>query len=837
MNDRSTEETPHTTHVQWARNHIGCPCTRFSDFSFSQSEDLVPKIRKIICEGLPPSSRPLPQVFWDFDADLECLAACQVTPTVPLISLSSGSCVNWTTTLVAYVHAASHILSDNEHVTGDRHGTEWQKTVDTIATLLTDRERGLDAQHFQCIRDSLRFLKKAPHLAEWSMSTPAFLTEYQMATDRASLALGFALDDATKRRRQDTNYGTVRWRFQDEFDTVDASMQLNGRVEQYSVLEYALELRSMHYFQCKCYDNEAFTPGEAKELVECLVNDILPLYLPVFFYDEPLVRCILSSKSNKAIVYDEGSLHINLNRLESFADTMRVVVREWARRFVKTMYNITENFQWDEKYLRAVAGFSTLLIEAHPFDGLLSNWFATEDCVRVALTPAPIWPNSMVPLLRLNKQGACNVLRHRTFQHLSPDELDGSRERSIIIRESAMHAGLEGTSDFRDYEDFLAIRGPVMERSFRRPTDNCTYQFRVRSVKLDLMSTLSVQGDQTVLQMTDSAVNFVARSISAPDDPSLYEVLFNDESIDETECAAKVAEAGLQIRVEPIMRQVRVLKGWTDEIVLDIGVPSTITARDLIELTELGNPDLACIVQRDCHVLFCTDTVDTKSRLRIFEEGYVQIVACVNTESEEIRDSIVVEACHVDEPLELHLTRWRWTYGIKGEVECEGYPVLSSTTVREAAYRHRADGHIELRVYAVDEPTERDFPMHKIMVQTVGGKELRHIKLKSHHTLERAFQMLCKITGMLPQSAELTTGDGFPVDPRQRMYSLRLNKDCARLVFTHKAPPKRKTRKRIGSPESKKNGIPEKRRFGKFAHPRPSVSYIVISSDSEEDTD
>ena len=422
------------------------------------------------------------------------------------------------------------------------------------------------------------------------MSVPAFLTEYHMASDRVTFTLAYALDDATKQRRQDANQGTIRWRFQDEFDTVDASMQLNGRVEQGSVVEFALQLKRDHDPRCKCCDSEAFTPGEAKLLVDRLVNHILPLYLPVYFDNEPSVKCIPSSKPNKACVYQGGSLQINVNRLETFADTMRVVVREWARRFVTAQYKITEDFQRNEKYLRAVAGFSTLLIEAHPFEGLLSDWFANEACVCVALTPAPIWPNSMVPLMRINQLGASRVLEVRTFHHLSPDELDGSRERSLIVRECAMHPGLEGTSDFTEYEDFLAIRGPVMQRSFGRATDNCTYQFRVRSVKLNHMSTLHVPGNHTVLQMTDSAVKYVSRSIRAPDDPSLFEVLFNDESLDETECAATVAESGLQIRVEPIMRQVRVLKGWSDEIVLDIGVPSTITAGELIELTEIRNP-------------------------------------------------------------------------------------------------------------------------------------------------------------------------------------------------------------------------------------------------------
>ena len=838
MSNRSKGKTPYTTLAQWAQSHAGCPCTRFSDFNISKSECLLSRVREILLRGLDIfQCFSLPSVFWIHDADVDCLAACQVKPKAARIGLARASSVNWTTTLVAYVHAVSHVLSDNGDVERDRHGTEWKKTVDNIATLLTNRDSGLEGKHFSCIRDSLRFLKKEPYLAELCMSAPAFLREYHMAKNRVPMTLAYALDDTIRQRRQDANQGTVRWRFQDEFDTVDASMQLNGHVEQDSVVEFALKLRRDHDPRCKCYDSEAFTPGEAKQLVERLVDDILPLYLPVYFSNEPVVKCVLSSKSNKACVYDEGTIHINVNRLETFADAMRVVVREWARQFVKAEYNITEDFQRNEKYLRAVAGFSTLLINAHPFEGLLSNWFATEACMCMALIPAPIWPNSMVPLMRVNQQGASRVLDHRTFQHLSLEELDESRERSLIVRESAMNPSLEGTSDFTDYEDFLAIRGPVMQRSFRRPTDNCTYVFRVRSVKLDHMSTLSVQGYHTVLQMTDDAVTAVARSIHAPEDPSLYEVLFNDESLDETECAAKVAESGLQIRVEPIMRQVRVLKGWTDEIVMDIGVPSTITARDLLELTEIENSDLACIVQRDCHALVHMDTVDTTSRLRIFGEGYVLIFACMNTETEEIVDTIVVEACHVDDPLEQHLARWRWTYGIQGEVECEGDPVLSSTTVREAAFRHSGDGSMPLRMYAVAGPTEQDFPVHKIMVQTVGGKELRQIKLKSHHTLQKTFQMLCKITGMLPQSAQLTTSDGFPVDPRQRMYSLRLDRDCARLVLTRKPPPKPKTRKRIGSSQSKKHGIPEKRRLGKFAHPRPSVSYIVISSDSEEDAD
>lgn len=831
MGDKTSDESRHASLTHWVRHHVGCPCTRFADFSLSRGKELLSRIEVLLRKGLSSS---LPPVSWLDDADVHGVVACQTKPGNDTIFLAKGSCVSWVTTLVAYVHALSHALCEEKD---DRHGFEWQSTVDSIASCLTTQEENLEARHTDCIKESLRVLKVAPISSEWSMSGPAFLSEHEATCRHVTFGLTYAIEDAVRHRRQDANRGETRWRFQDEFDTIDASMQQNGHVEQGSVVELALQLKRDHDPRCKCCSHEAYNPREAKNLAECLADEVLPLYLPVAYPEEPMVRCILSSKPSKGHVDDRGAFRVNLNRVETFSDILRVVVREWARRFVATEYKIKHGVQWNGKYLRAVAGFSTLLISTFPFDGLLRDWFASLDCLRLALIPAPIWPNAMVPLIRLNREGALKVLRERSFDDLTTRDLEESRERDIAVRESAMHAGLEDTCDFEDYEDFLIIRGPTLRRSFLRPSDSSMYEFRVRSVKLDVFRTMTVRGDATVVDMTDCAVNLVSRSAIVPDDPSLYEVRFNDDLLEASDCAADVADSGLQIRVEPIMRQVQVLKGWSKESVLNIEVPSTFTAKDLLEITDIENPALACIVQNECRVLTPVDTVDTAARLRVFEAGYVHFLAFVVIGRQAIRDSIIVEASRVDEPLEQHLIRWRWTYGIQGEIECEGCQVSSSTTVRELADSEHVDWYAPLRVNALASPTEQDIPVHKILVRNPLGEQLKSIKLKSHHTLEKGFQMLCRITGMLPQSAQLTTTDGIPVDPQQRMYGLQLDNDCKELILTRKASPKPTKRKRLGTFPRREHGSTEKRRLGKFAHPRPSASCIVISSDSEDDHD
>ena len=822
--------------LRWKKFHTRCFCTRFTAFSLFRSKELVCRIERILREELTWLS--LPPVIWIDDADVHGSAACQTKPEVAAIRLAKGSCVNWVTTLVAYVHALSHhAFSLNKVGEQDRHDALWQQGVSFIISTLTDPEKGVEVEHRQCIRDSLEVLKRVPFVAEWSMSTPPFLSHHEASCSRISFQLTYAIEDAIKETRQDANQGNVRWRFQDEFDSVDDAMQQNGHVEQGSLIELALELKRDHDPRCKCCSHKAYNPREAKELAECLADEVLPLYLPVVYPEEPLVTCVLSSKPSRGYVDDRGVFRINLHRLETFADVLRLVVREWARRFAIAEYDIVKNVQSHGGYRIAVAGFSTLLIAGFPFDHALGNWFSSRDCLRMALVPAPTWPNTMIPLMRINQQGALKVLRERSFAALTTIDLDENRERGCVVREGAMHAGLEETCDFKDYQDFLTVRAPSLRSSLERPSENVAYEFRLRSVGLDVVRTIFFRGNVTVIEMTDSAVNLVSRAANVPDDPSLYEVRFNDELIDVSSRAADVAESGLQICVEPIKRQVQVLKGWTSEVVLDIGVPSTITSKDLLEIIGDENSASACIVQGECCVLQPSDTVDTRARLRVFQAGYVLLLAYVNVGRQEIRDNIVVEAARVDEPLENHLSRWRWTYGIQGEIECEGALVHSSATVRELADQNQTGGHMTpLRVYPITSPTERDIPVHEIVVQNHRGEKLRNVKLKSHNTLEKGFQMLCKITGMLPQTAQLTTTDGRPVDPQQRIYNLGLDKDSTELVLTRKAPPKPTRRKRVGTLQCDDHVSPEKRHLGKFAHPRPSVSCIVISSDSEDNS-
>lgn len=110
------------------------------------------------------------------------------------------------------------------------------------------------------------------------------------------------------------------------------------------MVEFVLKLKCDYDFWCKCCDSEVFIFREVKWLVECLVNDILFLYLFVYFDNELLVKCIFLSKFNKVCVNDEDFFYINLNCLEMFVDIMCVIVCEWVCWFVIVEYNIIEDF-------------------------------------------------------------------------------------------------------------------------------------------------------------------------------------------------------------------------------------------------------------------------------------------------------------------------------------------------------------------------------------------------------------------------------------------------------------------------------------------------------------
>ena len=887
------------------RHHAGCPCARFTDFSFTRAKELVSQIEAIVRAALP-SWLVLPSVVWQDDADVEASAACHASfqtqtqtqsqsPTSTLL-LAKGSCVNWVTTLVACVHAFAHAIEQRveEDATQEqkqeqkdpRHGVRWRRAVDWITSYLirpeTETGTGLDKRRYACIREALYVLKKLPWSTELHLSIPAFLAEYDTVCPfHPSFPLAYAMDDGIEQRRLEASRGETRWRFQDEFETIETAMQRDGQVEQGSVVELALQLKRDHDPSCKCGSHEAYAPHEAKDLVELLVDEVFPYHLPVFFADPPRVICVLSTKPTKGeIDGKKNAFRVHLNRLDTYADVVRVIIREWARRFVDQHYGVQyhrHDVQSSEKYRRAVAGFASLMIIHFPFDGLLRNWFASRDCLRLALIPAPVWTNPLVQLTRLNRQGALKVLRERTFDDLTPDDLDETRQRAITVKENAMHARLEDTTDFRDYLDFVTVRGPVVEAAFQPYRHATTCDFRVRSVTLDVVRGMSFPGNATVIEMIDQVVYFVSRKAHVPDDPTLYEVQFNGELVDGSEIAADVAEVGLEIHVEPIVRQVQVLKGWSSDVVLATGLPSTIKAQELLELVDVEDPTMACLVQSGCHVLSPVDTVDTTAPLRAFAKGYVQLQASIIIDRRVIRDAIIVDVGDVDKPLETCLARWRWTYGIKGEVECEGSVVTSeTTTIRElVATAHDVDSTGEvgegdappppLRVEPIDTPTEQDVPVHAIHVWDSKGKRLRDVKLKGYHTLQKGFQMLCKNAGILPQTAQLTTLDGrYCINPRQTIYGLGSSlglgwgeksdaKDerepCVELVLRRKALPSKPSRQIIkkrheaGSPTSSHweahDGTRAKKRRsrGKFTHPRPDVRCIVISSSSESESE
>ena len=854
MNDIIDETDQGEALKRWVKRHAGCRCSRFTDFSIAQGKEVVSRMHAIVCKALPgPAS--LPQVVWQDDSDVDGTASCHKKPGTDSIQLAKGSCVSWITTLVAFVHAMAHVLRDaiekirNKEGDGDGDGDEneeesdnwhcfkWRRAVGWITLRLVNLETGLDKGHNFCIREGLRVLRKVPNLAERVLSAPTFLMECQAVCSGMTLSLRSAIQDGIKQRRIDASQGTARWRFQEEFDAPEASMQRHGRVEQGSLVEFALQLRRDHDRHCICCSHNAFTPHEAKELIERLVDKVLPLHLPVSFEGVPTVKFTLSTKSIKGYVDDRGNFCINLNRLETYSDVLRVVIREWARRFVTAHYDVKQSVLSSGHYQRAVAGFSSLLVAFFPFDNLLLNWFPSRKCVCLALVPAPVWVGEMVPLNRLSQEGAIKVLREGTFDDLMPVDLNEYRQQALVLKEGAMHAELEGTCDFKDYLDFMAIRGHSTRASILPYRHGTKYEFRMSSRRLNVIRDLIVPGKTTALEMTDMVVHEVSRAAHIPDDPSLYEVRFNGELVDDSERVADLAEIGHEIRIEPIQRQVNVLSGWSSEVIQEIGVPSIITARELLEIVVEEDPASACIVQNGCCVLHPVDTVDTRAELRMFTAGYVQLCASLTIGRQLIRDMILVDASEVTKPLEDLLSRWRRTYGIKGEIECEGSVVNSITTVEELAHTHRfnpEDG--PLQVEPMSAPTELDVPVHsvRIWLRNRKGKQQRHLKLKGHHTLEKGFTMLCKMTGMLPQAAQLTTLQGRPVDPRLRIFGLGLNEDCPELFLTRKIPPKPVSRKRINSSLSGKHESREKLRFGRFAHPRPDAC-IIISSDSEDD--
>lgn len=129
-----------------------------------------------------------------------------------------------------------------------RHGVQWRRAVDWITSYLIRPETeadtrigtGLDKRRYACIREALYVLKKLPWSTELHLSTPAFLAEYDTVCPfHPSFPLAYAMDDGIEQSRLEASRGETRWRFQDEFETIETAMQRDGQVEQGSVVELA----------------------------------------------------------------------------------------------------------------------------------------------------------------------------------------------------------------------------------------------------------------------------------------------------------------------------------------------------------------------------------------------------------------------------------------------------------------------------------------------------------------------------------------------------------------------------------------------------------------------
>ena len=831
---------------RWIEQHAGCACSRFTDFSVACGKELVSGIEHVVRRALPASTGA-PTVVWIDNGDTDGSVACEAESGSEVIYLAKASCVTWTTTLLAYVHALSHVLcrmicnflcaedDSGQQEKDPRHGVDWRRAVDWIEAHLVGNAKYLGGEHGACIRASIMELKKMPTRIEAMLSAPAFLMEAQAKCNRYDLFLVHTAQITTMDRRQAVNRGDVRWRYQDEFEAVDTSMKPNGTVEKGSLVELALELKRDHDPDCKCNSHYTYSLLEVKCLVERLVREILPLKLPVVLQDPPRVRCIVSSKPTKSYVDKRDVFCVNVNRIETFAEAVRVVIREWARRFVVSRFDVRADVMSSGCYRRAVAGFASLLIDSFPCDGLLNKWFASEECLRLALVPAPLWIDGMVPLMRLSREGAAKVLIHRTFDEVVAHDLDKSRHDILSAREAAMHSDIEETMDMDEITDYMLARATKTTESIV----SMMHTFRLESKCLGFAIDFLVSGNDTVAKIKHDAILKMTRTCKALYNPSLYDVTFDGNYLYDSEVAADIIKTCRTIKVEPILLNKKVMKGWSSAAYEPVFVTSMTSARELLEKLNVPTPESACLVVNRTHKVSGDQPFDVTGELRVFSAGYALIVAILEVDNLVIRDNIFVDEQDLHKPLEEHLSRWRLTYGIAGEVDCEG-TVLNATDSLEERFNQNLsllDDDGPLRITNRERMTKNDVTLHRIGVKDSKGKRLGTIKIRGYQAIGGGIKAFCNFVKVSPHTVQMMTTDGRTVSNNSRIYELFLDNEPLELVFTRREPPTRESRKRLRPTKVDHHGSTRTHREGKFAHPRPSDDVFFVSSDSEEEED
>ena len=832
---------------RWIAQHAGCACSRFTDFSIACGKELASRIEHVVRRALPASTG-VPTVVWIDNGDTDGSVACEAESGSEVIYLAKASCVTWTTTLLAYVHAVSHVLcrticnvfyaenDSGQQEEDTRHGVNWRRAVDWIESHLIGDADYLGGEHGACIRASIMELKKMPTRIETVLSAPAFLLEAQAKCNRYDQFLVYTTEYTTIDRRQTVNRGDVRWSYQDEFEAVDASMKPNGTVEKGSLVELALELKRDHDPDCKCNSHYTYSSLEVKSLVERLVREILPLQLAVALDHPPRVKCLVSSKPIKSYVDKRDVFCVHINRIETFAEAVRVVIREWARRFVVSRFNVRADVMSSGCYRRAVAGFASLLIDSFPCDGLLNNWFASEECLRLALVPAPLWIDGMVPLMRLSQEGAEKVLRHQTFDEVVAHDLDKSRYDILSAREAAVHPDIEETMDMDEIADYMLARAAT---TTTESTVSTMHKFRLESRRLGFAADFSVSGNDTVAKIKHDVVLNIARIFKALYDPSLYHITFDGQFLFDDEVAADIFKTCRTIQVEPMSLNKKVMKGWSSAAYEPVFVTSMTRARELLERLNVSSPELACLVVNRTHKVSGDQPFDVTGELRVFSAGYALITAILEVDNLVIRDDIFVDEPDLRKPLEEHLSHWRRTYGIAGEVDCEG-TVLNATDSLEDRFNQNlslVDDDGPLRITNREKMTKNNVTLHRIGVKDSKGKQLGTIKIRGYQAIGGGMKAFCKFIKVLPQTVQMMTADGRTVSENSRIYELFLDNEPFELVFTRREPPPRESRKRLRPTKLDHHGSTRTHRQGKFAHPRPSDDIFFVSSDSEEEED
>ena len=117
---------------EWIMEHRDCLCSEYTFFTVEEGHKAVQEFHDFIAkesEGLIV----FPNLRWVNDSDISCSLPCRILSEGREIEIGDGSCVNWISVFIAYVHALSHALEMNTRdVRTDeiRHTEMWKRVVE-----------------------------------------------------------------------------------------------------------------------------------------------------------------------------------------------------------------------------------------------------------------------------------------------------------------------------------------------------------------------------------------------------------------------------------------------------------------------------------------------------------------------------------------------------------------------------------------------------------------------------------------------------------------------------------------------------------------------------------